>query len=64
MSDKSITERMIMLRQKYKNEYDSTSGAPVRGIKKQILARVVNDLTDILCSEGNEKKLREGDKHD
>lgn len=57
MSEKSVVEKIIYLRQKYKDEYDSTSGVSTASIRKQLLARIVNDLTDILCSEGQEGRL-------
>lgn len=58
MSEKTITEKIIKLRQKYKAEYDSYSFANVNSIRKQLLGRFVNDLTDVITSEGKEGKLR------
>lgn len=57
MSKKSVVEKVISLRQKYKKEYDSTSGVSTASIRKQLLARIVNDLTDLLSSEGQEEKI-------
>lgn len=58
MSEKSITEKIIKLRQKYKAEYDSFSFAPVNSIRKQLLGRIVNDLTDVLSSERKEGRIK------
>lgn len=58
MSEKSITEKIIKLRQKYKAEYDSYSFATVNSIRKQLLGRFLNDLTDIITSEGKERNIR------
>lgn len=58
MSEKSITEKIIKLRQKYKEEYDSYSFATVNTLRKQLLGRFLNDLTDIITSEGKERKIR------
>ena len=58
MSEKTAIEKIIKLRQKYKAEYDSYTFALVNSIRKQLLARIVNDLTDVLCSEGKEGRIQ------
>lgn len=57
MKEKTLIENIIELRQKYKNEYEAASNNSVNSIKKQLLARFVNDLTDLLCSKGQEGKI-------
>jgi len=52
MNNKSIVDGLIKMRQKYKKEYDETSGTSLNTVRKQLLARVVNDLTDILTGAG------------
>lgn len=54
MSNRSITEKVIELRQKYKAEYDECPLSANKTVRKQLLGRFLNDLTDIITSEEKE----------
>lgn len=51
MRDKTVLENVIEMRSKYKAELDGLPQSSMNTIRRQLLSRVVNDLTDILCAD-------------
>ena len=51
MRDKTVLENVIEMRSKYKEELDGLPQSSMNTIRRQLLSRVVNDLTDILCAD-------------
>lgn len=51
MRDKTVLENVIEMRRKYKTELDNLPQSSMNTIRRQLLSRVVNDLTDILCAD-------------
>lgn len=51
MKDKTVLENVIEMRGKYKAELDNLQHSSMNTVRRQLLSRFVNDLTDILCAD-------------
>lgn len=62
IKDKSLLEKIIALRQKYKEELDRLPTSSMNSVRRKMIKQIVVELTDILYVEPEQEQ--EGAGHD